>query len=276
MNHPELQAWLQERNYRPATIKQTLGQVTSMLETMQDGQGIPEYTRLSAARVIEFAEVNDIEFYNYLVSCNVAPTQKKLKAQKKERVYVAQSVEEEDWGRFQDALAESNDERDRVIEVICVTGMRVGDALRLKRKAIHQALKYNVPVESERKGGKTVQVPIGVRSSWERLQALLDATQAETVAALLCPKNPSTLPADAPYQQINRRLKWWATELGINGRMHTHRMRRTFAVRIHRMTKDITVVAQGLNNGIQASMQYLDESRADELAGLQQRLRGRV
>lgn len=267
--------WLTTSNYRASTVQQSLQQLGKIREAHRDGRMLPEYCAFSARRVLAWLQETqqDTRLQQYLAEEGVQPMTRKLRAVPKQRKLEARSFGEDEWAAFSAALDASDDPRDRVIEILCVTGIRIGDALRIPTTSITSALRVG-EIVIERKGGTFVTLAIGVIEPWQRLHRLLRAENAPTVAALLSPSHPSPLAGDGPYSQIDRRLKWWQTELGLSGRIHTHKMRRTFAIRLYNLTHDVMIVQQGLNNGAAATQQYLDEPRTAAIAGFQKQLRG--
>lgn len=272
--------WLKAGNYRPGTAAQTLTQFTQILKAFQRNEPLPEYVRGAARRTLAWLDTDKglaPELREYLVAQKVKPTTKTLRAKPKRRVLESRSFDADDWDRLQAELSASDDVRDRVIECMCVTGIRVGDALRIPTVEITKALALTETgqhaLAMERKGGTFVELALGVLEPWQRLHRVLVAAQAPTVAALLSPTHPSPLAGDGPYMQIDRRLKHWQRELGLSGRIHTHKIRRTVAIKLYDLTKDVVLVQQGLNNGAQATMKYLDESRASTVADVQRKIR---
>jgi site-specific recombinase XerD len=272
--------WLRAANYRASTADASVKQLGRLREAHAAQESIPAYCADSARRALTWIRANygslqtEDALGRYLMEQGVQPVTHTLRAKPRQRVWPARSFDDADWDKFRDALYASEDPRDRVLDVMCLTGIRVGDALRLPTTAIARGIKVG-EIELERKGGTWVTLPVGVAEPWQRLlDQLLDA-QAPTVAALLSPEHPSPLPGKAPYLQINRRLKAWQTELALSGRIHTHKIRRTFAVKLYGLTKDLLAVQQGLNNGAQATMKYLDESRTSTIADYQRDLQQR-
>ena len=272
-------AWLTEGHYRPSTISVSVRQLGRLIEARDTQEPLPEYCTHTARRTLQWLQntQGDESLRRYLVEQGITATTQTLREKPKTRVWEARSFDEDDWATFGQAIVASDDARDRVVEVMCVTGIRVGDALRIESANVARALRNNhAEMPLVRKGGTTVPLALGVLEPWQRLNRQLQEAKAPTVAALLSPKHPSDEPGDAPYQQIHRRLKWWQKELSLKGRVHTHKMRRTFAVRLYKLTKDPIIVAQGLNNGAAATAKYLDESRTDQVADYQRQLRGEL
>jgi site-specific recombinase XerC len=272
----EFAAWLLTANYRPTTVGASVRELVRIREAHAAQEPVPEYCLATARRTLTWLQSTqqDEPLRRFLVEEGIQPVANALRDKPRQRVLEARSFDEEDWDRFRDALDASDDPRDRVIEVLCLTGLRVGDLLRTPTGSIMRGLELG-EIQIERKGGTYVTVPVGVAEPWRRLlDQLLDA-RVPTVAALLSPAHPSPAANGAPYRQLDRRLKYWKDELGFTARIHTHKMRRTFAVRLYDQTKDLLAVQQGLNNGAQATMKYLDESRTNTIAEHQRALHQR-
>jgi integrase len=175
------------------------------------------------------------------------------KAKPKRRLREAKSFDDGDWKRLRATLKTSNDDCDRVLYVILMTGLRVGDVLRTPRSEIDKALRTQI-LEVERKGGTFVQVPIaGLEDAWTALRDEMRRIRAPTVAAFICPTNPSPEAGDAAYKALSRRLLDLGRELGVTGRIHIHRFRRTIAVRGLAVTADTGAVQQLLSRNHHSS-----------------------
>lgn len=270
--------WLRQGNYRPTTRGASVRQLERIQEAHHAQEPIPDYCAATARRVLAWLQATHQQatpgqeaLRRYLIEQGVQPVVNTLNAKPPQRVWEARSFEASDWDRFRDALFVSDDPRDRVLEILCHTGLRIGDALRTETGWIARGLEEG-EIQILRKGGVFVQLPVGVPEPWERLLAQLLDAQAPNAAALLSPDHPSPEARGAAYRQIDRRLKFWQQELKLSGRIHTHKMRRTFAVNLYALTKDILAVQQGLNNGAQATQKYLDESRSSTVAEYQRDL----
>ena len=261
------------RHYRESTVRTTARELKRVRDAMDAYAPIPPYCERTARRALTWLQAcpdQDVKLRQYLESQGVRPITVVLTEKIPLRKREARSFEDKDWDRFRDALYLSDDPRDRVIEILCLTGLRIGDLLRTPTARIARGLELNeIPIE--RKGGAYVYIPVGVAEPWERLLEQLTARQCVNVASLLS-SNPSALAGDASYQAVNRRLQYWRQTLGFKARVHTHKMRRTFAVRMYATTKDLLAVQQALNNGPAATMKYLDESRSATLAEHQRNL----
>ena len=270
------ETWLKGANYRPTTTSASVRELVRLRETQAAQEPIPSYCQATARRALTWLQATqqDKPLRGYLQDQGVRPVVNELREKPRQRVLEARSFESEDWDKFRDALFASDDPRDRIIEVLCLTGLRVGDVLRTPTGNIMRGLELG-EIQIQRKGGTYVTVPVGVAEPWQRLLEQLLNAQAPTVAALLSPEHPRPDAQGAAYRQLDRRLKWWKQELGFTSRIHTHKMRRTFAVRLYDQTKDLLAVQQGLNNGAQATMKYLDESRSVTIAEYQRELHQR-
>jgi len=190
----------------------------------------------------------------------------------KRRKLEAKSFVENDLRRLSVYLEDHISPEDRVLRVLLDTGLRIGDVLRLTQKTLADGLQSGI-ITVQVKGGHMIYKPIaGAELAWNKLYAGLVASKYRSVAKFVCPTgNGSARAGDAAYQVVNRHLK----EIGqLSGRLHLHRLRRTFAVDALRYTQDITAVQQALGHrNISTTQQYTDELRIDDVAELQKNMR---
>jgi integrase len=185
----------------------------------------------------------------------------------------AVSLDERSWFHLQQQLAKDQSPEARVLLLEATTGHRIGDLLRLKRNQVEQALGTGV-LQMERKDGRIIQVPIdATRDQWESLYQAWPQ-QYKELSTWVAPRGTQGADAGgAAYTKCLRRLKALGAELGIKGRIHTHRLRRTVAVAALDASKDIKAVADLLGHkSVQSTEQYTDEFRRDEINALQQKI----
>lgn len=266
--------WAADNHFRPYTAEQTLTGARSAMRAMLAGAPLSPWMRVPARRLALFCEQTDYlpDFAEWLALQGIKPLER-TPLPKKNRKLEARSLTEADWGKLQDAVAESDALEDAVIHVICLSGLRVGDALRITRATLARGLDSDV-LYLERKGGIVKPVPIAVREPWARLHTLIVDQRADNVAGMLCSSNASPLPGQCAYKRMDRRLKKLAKDLKLGGRMHTHKLRRTVAVRAIRATNgDISKVQNLLGHHSSLTTQkYVDETREVEVAELQRRM----
>jgi integrase/recombinase XerC len=195
------------------------------------------------------------------------------KKSKKRRQLEARSFNDADVSMLIETVDKDVSPEGRVLQVILDTGLRVGDVLRLPRIDIKRGLRSGV-LRAVTKGDVITQIPIaGATEAWQRLYDEMKGHR--TVAQWVCPDGDGSARAgDCAYQRVNRHLKGLGEKLGLEGRVHLHRIRRTFAVAALRHTEDVVAVQQALGHrSLQATQQYLDELRVDDVADLQKAIR---
>jgi integrase len=154
-----------------------------------------------------------------------------------------------------------------------VTGARIGDALRIRRSDLRASYRTGI-VEIEQKGGHVRRIPLeGARDVWDTLDERWKS--GATVARWLCPESDAEAEGGGcAYKRVFRYLQAIGEELGLKGRIHLHRLRRTVATRALRRTRDIHLVSQLLGHAnISSTQRYLTELREDEVGALQRELR---
>jgi integrase len=191
------------------------------------------------------------------------------------RAQPERSIDDARWAAFGDALAARVSPEARVIELMVATGMRIGDALRVRREPVLEALSNTEGlIDLTVKGGKhAVRAVDGAPAEWAAIGALFrSAKDASNVAELVTPGQPEATGGPA-YMRVRTELRAVGKIAGVEGRVHLHRVRRTVAVKALQHTKDIVLVSKLLDHGsITTTMKYVDEGRADEVAQLQREL----
>lgn len=269
--------WLELHGYRNSTLRKTVSEVRcARAEFKRDGAYIIGNRRASLLRYVKFLSTqggND-GFDAGIQEALVVPDQhgKGLRGNP-QRKLPARSFQDQEHdaliGRLE-ADAETHPEA-QVLYVQALTGWRVGDVLRLPRTNLKAALREGVLL-FEVKAGRVAEMDIaGLLDVW---QGLYDRwpEQYNTMERWVCPNgHAGTLGA---YQRVRRYLLGVSSELKIDSRVHTHRFRRTMAVRGLKETGDINAVKQLLfHSSIQSTEKYLDEVRREDTAALQRKLR---
>lgn len=270
--------WLKKNNYREGTITVTLRKINAAEVAFDGEKDLPQSSLDAARRYVAFAAAEgfDDDFTAWLNEQGAEGVTRKLAAKPKRRKLEARSFTETDWIKIREHVAKSSDPRDVIVAAMATTSLRIGDVLRIPRKEIERGLASG-SMQIERKGGTYIEVPIGVLEPWDALSALMSATKpkADTVAALLYPEKPRTDSDGAPYKQVARRLKELGELLGLEGRVHLHRIRRTVAVRALETTNDIRDVQELMGHAnVQSTYRYVDEKRTKKTAELQKKLAG--
>jgi site-specific recombinase XerD len=182
----------------------------------------------------------------------------------------------DDWERLANVLSQDIRAEARCLEVQLVTGLRVGDALRIRRDALAHAISTGEPVVVDTKGGKKRLVPVdGAPDVWERLLRAWVSGTGATMALWICPNGKyGDLGGYGAYQAVRRHLQKLTRELNLQGRTHLHRFRRTVAEHALHETKDIHAVQQLLgHSNLRTTEKYTHGFRGEDVADLQRRIR---
>lgn len=278
--------WLRGRRYRPATIKNTLAGYRQIVSWTAQGRELPSNRSLGsiARRCLAYAYEREVELDESFLEAaetllNPVRNPRTLGGarHKPKRKQDARSFDDRDWHELAQLVEEDERPEARVLEVMIATGVRVGDMLRLPRKALARAQETGV-VLLELKGGREQPIQLdGAPEAWRALWEAWTNRRHKVLAHFVCPSNPSPLSGDCAYQRVRRLLKKLAREVGADGRAHTHRIRRTVGVRALRVTKDIDAVRQLLGHAnVSTTFGYVDEARTHEVAALQRQIREKL
>lgn len=286
--------WLKGLRYSPQTVKQTLVHVRAINQYRLDGisaksvavpHRVPHLKRILAVSeeepeavpkvLVAFAKevLSELAKRPHGVRGGRAP---------KVRKKPARSVDDAAWRKVVAAIRSKDGGPARVLEVQAATGLRIGDILRIDTDALIKSAATG-KIELTQKGGKErLLLVAGAPEAWARLtdhcrmaKILTQGRTGRNVAGCVSPSDDTTS-AGAAYKRCERVLDEIETELGLD-RLHTHRLRRTFAVQALRLTKDVTIVREALGQepGSRAVEHYIDEARAGETAELSAQI-GRV
>ncbi len=272
------EAWLREQGYRDSTIDKTVGEVFAAHATLTTNGGTLRVgaNRCSLQRLQKFLRDEPSwcaasNFANAVVDTNLAPVKRAGAGVRKKPT---RSFHDDNWKQLVTAFNAGTTPEDFALSIMVGTSHRIGDVLRIERKDLGAALRSGL-LQLERKGGGFVDVRIdGMRDVWERLYKHWPEQHA-MFAHWVCPNSThDAKPTGGAYQACRRHILRVANDLGIDGRIHTHRIRRTVLVRALKHTGDMNLVQQlGGHASITSTQEYVDEQRADEVAKLQQALR---
>jgi integrase len=281
VDEPRFRAWLEQSGYRDSTAKQIVRGVDRVDEAYADGKELRELLQKPAyeralrtytAFLLAEPDAAGTPFDIAVGELELEPAKlpkKRARGTKK----LQQSFDEQDWARLLGSLKRDRTPEGTVLLVCAVTGARIGDALRIKRGDLRSAYRTGV-LEIEQKGGHLRRMPLeGARDVWDKLDERWKA--GATVARWLCPESDAEAEGGGcAYKRVFRHLQTVGDELGLKGRVHLHRLRRTVATRALRRTKDIHLVSQLLGHrSINSTQRYVTELRTEEVGALQRELR---
>ncbi|MCP4204228.1 MAG: tyrosine-type recombinase/integrase [bacterium] len=278
----DLEQWMRRSGFRQSTIRRTLQDTTQLLTWLREGKDPPRRLRASVRRLEFYFDDLDVEPMSWLRkgmdAVLAAPPPKtpleRRRARQGRKKRQQKSYADKDWKRLWVAIREDDSTPARVIELMVVTGLRVGDLLRLSRRRLRDGLDRNVITIEQKGGDDRLIYTEGTRWPWKRLYSAFEGVHASTVAWLVAPNGDgSPLSSDAAYMAVNRRLKKLGKDLGIPGPHRTHRIRRTVAVQALRLTEDLPAVQQLLGHkSINTTLGYVSEARPEREAELRKQL----
>lgn len=278
----DIRLWLKRRNYREGTIRQTESKALLVFAAWQKDpkSRIPDAYKGPLGRFVAYATHTGqfADFCAWLAERGVTAPSSAPREKAKRRKLEAVSFGGEDYDKLCDYFEVATEPADRVLRVIASTGLRIGDVLRVPTDVLAVGLEKGERglLDLEKKGGASITMPIeGAREAWQDLYDSLAEDEADTVAAWLV-DNPSPEAGDPAYKHVYRHFRRVAAELGVSGRVHPHRLRRTMAVRALKATdRDLVTVAQMMGHStITTTQRYVDELDADRVASVQRKVRG--
>lgn len=284
--------WLTAQNYAEQTVRSTLMLYRRLAADL--AAGVPAEKQAQPYRLVPLLRIvagsadaeagvrKDVGAYAQEVVTILRDKKrpKGLRGGKKStrRVKEARSVPDDSWPKLVAWLVKDEALGARVLEVQASTGLRIGDILRIELGALRKGVASGV-LDLTQKGDRERVLAVRGSAGEDAWRRLLDATDAGsvtrarlTVARAISGSDDATS-SGAAYAQCQRVLKRASKELGIE-HLHTHRLRRTMAVQALRLTGDIPAVQEMIGHapGSPATMKYLDEARAGDVAKLSKRV----
>lgn len=284
MSAAEFESWLRARHYAESTIRVTVTGSALALKAATGSTPVKLHpnARVSIRRYLAFVDDTNAALAPVLRKrleelMTKKPVQLGGHVGKQKRKRKASAHEDDDWARLARALVEHDDIEARVLTVVVATGLRIGDLLRLPVEELRRGLREGV-ITVVAKGDREHLQPVeGAGGAWERLDTWIREHQRpapKNIAGAVCPKNDSPLAGDCAYQRVNRYLKELCRDLGVEGRIHIHRMRRTVIMQALRVTKDIHAVMKLANHrDLRTTMAYTDEPMPERVGELQKQIR---
>jgi integrase len=298
--------WLVDEAYSPGTQHQSVASIRALERQYDQTGAIPQQALREVSTLRRYAlyladrPPQAPSAFDQLVAAEISPLQGRVadsSARSKQRAraagkgkralgaapthaggrkLVAQSIPEEHWQRLVAHLERDKSREATVLLVMTAVGARIGDVLRLTRADLERAKRVGV-IELHVKGGRLLEVPMGgVPEIWTRLSRHFQVGPDDNLALwVTVGTNADPEGAAAAYKRCSRHLQRVGTLLGIPGRLHLHRLRRTVAVRALGITRDVHAVQQLLGHrSLSSTLRYVDELRRADVEKLQRDLRG--
>jgi integrase len=178
------------------------------------------------------------------------------------------SIPPKKWRRFLRLVELDPSPPARVIDVMCSTGKRIGDVLRLSTATLDRGFRREDGVTTMRvKGEKPVVICVlgGAETEWRRLRAVL--VPGQLVCTAVSKRCTDWTTSGAAYQRCRRKLKELAQAVGIKDRVHLHRLRRTVAVQAIAAGVTLPIIQKMLDHeDIKTTQLYTDEAMARQVS----------
>lgn len=268
LDEKALERWL-HKNYAETTAYQTMIDLRFIERHLEEPERIGHNQRYSARRIARWAREAGVELPpGWAPLLDSSPEVRRPT----ERKYEARSFEPADWQALLARLRASERLEDRLLELAQLTGLRAGDVLRIDRGDLATAVLAGRPLRVTAKGNKMRWILLGQGPLLEAAQKLHDQLSGlefrqGILAEALIARSKQHHPYRAAYQRLLRRLKELGVELEADGRLHTHRLRRTAAVAALRGGVDLATVQQMLgHSSVLVTQDYLDEERHEDVA----------
>ena len=158
------------------------------------------------------------------------------------------------WARWRDAA---------LLELLYGTGLRLGEALSLPRKAFHEEGRRTLKVKG--KGGKERLVVVGdaVRTAMQRYEEKLPGgLRKEHGPAFLGPRGERLSP-----RVFQRNLKEYLAEAGLDASLTPHKLRHSFATHLLGRGADLRAVQELLGHARLTSTEIYTRVTPERLRG---------
>jgi len=280
----EFEDWLRRAAYADSTVYTTVASARRLLNGEEE---LPYYVRTAAIRMGVFCEEEGWAWpeeaapeMTRLIEMPQSEKRRQRRTERKKKEKTKEdrkSFSEEEWATLVRHLEE---EAHRNVDAACLlvlarTGLRANDLLLLRKDAL-QAGQHTNKIHLTQKGERSRVLPFdgapeAWAAVWKHWRGRPEALLWELVA-------PGASRPRSGYAALRRYLLRAADQLGLEGKVHLHRLRRTGAVRVAQFTGgDVVAVQRFLGHEqLSSTAAYLNEAREDDLRDLQQRLAGRA
>jgi len=278
--------WLRDKGYRPASVRKAVTDIGTMVA---HGPVPPESAK-QRTRILDYrwawdlyeAFADETGHERLAVARPELPERdsrvgKRLRKEPK-RVLAAVSIAPDEMRRFEELVERDTTVPGIVLHVITDTGLRVSDVLRVTRATLEQGFRRTDGLTEIRvKGDKPIMISVhGAPIAWKRLFDSLHVAPATATVADRISKGSAPEAGSAAYHAVRRKLRELATEAGVTGRVHLHRLRRTMVVDMLRGGETLeTAQAAVGHEDRRTTAKYGDEQRALDAAAALRRMNAR-
>lgn len=277
-----LRAHLQAAGYSSQTIETT---IKGAVRFWRADATPPARLRPLLLRVLDWPGCppsvrGPIEDFIATTKAQATPRALRGRLRRARRMTEARSFEDNEWARLLEVLERDDSLEGAVLGVLAATGLRIGDALGMRRDAVVDRSGYaRERIDLRTKGNKTrTLLRAGAPEAWDRLAQLWShAPASQTTLALVLTDGGSRDVSSwgAAYKRVARQLEAVGQAAGIESRLNLHRLRRTVGVQALRVTRgDVRAVQELLGHeSYQTTLGYLDEAQPERVAEVQAQVR---
>lgn len=282
MNHPTqielnaFQRWAAQR-YTARSVAKLLSDVQTMVRT----KGEPPAAQRRIQRLKDYRWAWDVwdDCRRDGVALEVLPVERPVvpeapkrggrRAREPKRVLEVHSMSSEEYERVRAALTADPAPAARLVEIMALTALRYADVARVELEALRRALAGDGTLRIVVKGEKAARISLEpARAAWEAAARLgAEIPGAKLLADVATGRAGSDPEANgAAYQRCVRIIKRLGVTMGIDGRVHLHRLRRTVGNELLRRGASMEDVQQVfIHDSIKTTERsYTDEHRAEQ------------
>ncbi len=290
-NSHEFEDFLRGEGYRPSTARKAAAD----LRTWNRYEGELDYDEMSISRIRDYWWAYDAyeEFVREEGAMELPwpppPNHKDVAAERgseksRGRVSRRQKAKKAEikgftlpqFKRLLEGVSGLEHKADPVLQVMMLTGMRVGDVLRLSPRAIHSAFdREDGLLKTELKGGKAhLSTVLSCPEAWATLAE--SARGSQNVAASISKSgNPNADAAGSAYQIVRKRFRALCAEQGVKLPHNLHRIRRTVAVLLRKSGASVGEAQEVLGHASEKTTaiytsEYMPEIAAAALRAMQE------
>ena len=283
IDREDFERWLREQDYSESTVQSSVMAADGILQRcVIGGQLPPPTTWFRARRLVKYARERGLAWAenDVLLAAAGNDSARESERQTRKRKLEAKSFDDAGWQKLAQAIFTNTSREARVLEIVMLSGLRISDALRIELENARAAIETN-RLETVQKGGRPRTLVLEGESDplYRALVHLLQAVSAsgekpKTLWQWVIPSSHAKLPIDSARRACYEKFRAIGKIVGLRGRVHLHRMRRTIAVQALRSGADVVAVGQllGHERGSTATMKYIDEARLDDVASARRKI----
>lgn len=237
-------AWLVKEAYAERTIEGQLRDLHTLIEASKTEEypaDLSEYLVPLRVKAYQYT----YKLYNEFASATKAPklafeyppdpiVPRALRRKTKQTKEPITSFSNQEWKALARKLWMDDSPQSHVLRVLMVTGLRVGDVLRIPRTTIEKAFeREDGLITLQLKGGKKVYSAVKgpPEKEWRTLLTGLTNADKENPARYVSQRGTTWM---ASYMQVRRVFQATCKEIKVEGQHNVHRIRRTVLVQVRK------------------------------------------